>query len=138
MSILITVIANIQIRHRYKYRQYKLGNPLTRPDMQFNTPGTLHCGKLSLNRDRLPTGTRRPNTRGQLISASIDIGGAALPTFEVVRAHIDIALGTLPVEHFNQVFCISSCQKPGSRHLFYWCGVRQVRFKNRYLTIFHT
>ena len=30
-----------------------------RPDMQFNTPGTLHCGKLSLNRDRLPTGTRR-------------------------------------------------------------------------------
>ena len=27
--------------------------------MQFNTPGTLHCGKLSLNCDRLPTGTRR-------------------------------------------------------------------------------
>ena len=27
--------------------------------MQFNTPGTLHCGKQSLNRDRLPTGTRR-------------------------------------------------------------------------------
>ena len=27
--------------------------------MQFNTPGTLHCGKLSLNRDRLPTSTRR-------------------------------------------------------------------------------
>ncbi len=60
LSILIIFIANIQIRHRYKYRQYKLGNPLTRPDMQFNIPGTLHCGKLSLNRDRLPTGTRRP------------------------------------------------------------------------------
>ena len=27
--------------------------------MQFNTPGTLHCGKLSLNRDRLLTGTRK-------------------------------------------------------------------------------
>ena len=27
--------------------------------MQFNTPGTLHCGKVSLNRDRLPTSTRR-------------------------------------------------------------------------------
>ena len=22
--------------------------------------------------------------------------------------------------------------------MFYWCGVRQVRFKNRYLTVFHT
>ena len=27
--------------------------------MQSYTPGTLHCGKLSLNRDWLPTGTRR-------------------------------------------------------------------------------
>ena len=27
--------------------------------MQFNTPGTLHCGKVSLNRDRLHTRTRR-------------------------------------------------------------------------------
>ena len=27
--------------------------------MQFNTPGTLHCGKLSLNRNRLPAWTRR-------------------------------------------------------------------------------
>ena len=44
------------------------------------------------------------NTREQRISANIDIGGAAKRTFEVVRAGIDIALGTLPVEHFNQVF----------------------------------
>ena len=34
------------------YRQYKLGNPLKRPDMPLNTTGTLHCGKLCLNRDR--------------------------------------------------------------------------------------
>ena len=43
-------------------------------------------------------------TRGQRISAGIDIGGATRRTFEVVRAGIAIALGTLPVEHFNLVF----------------------------------
>ena len=42
------------------------------------------------------------NTRGQRISASIGIGGAAQRTFEVVRAGIDIALGTLPVEHLTR------------------------------------
>ena len=38
------------------YGQYKLGKPLKRPDMQLNTPGTVHCGKLSLKRDRLLEG----------------------------------------------------------------------------------
>ena len=40
----------------HKYRQYNLGNPLKRPDMQLNMPGTLHCSKVSLNRDRLLQG----------------------------------------------------------------------------------
>ena len=79
----------------HKYRQYKLGNPLKRPDMQFNTPGTLHCGKLSLNRDRLPTGTRRSwRSRFNLSSLKwcslVCIAGYCLNfSFNYVEVHAD-------------------------------------------------
>ena len=61
MKLVIINMTNIifSAMFTYKYRQYKLGNLLKRPDMQINAPVPFHCGKVSLNRDRLPTRTRR-------------------------------------------------------------------------------
>ena len=74
-------------------------------------------------------------TRGQRISASIDIGGAAKRTFEVVAADIVYSPRytsgwTFQPGVLNFMLSITRF----ATFMFNW----QVRFRNRYLTVFHT